>query len=128
MNVLLWNLQLLLAIVILLPAFKIVGLDTFTLKRNSGGRMDWVDELQPHTLKLIGGLQILLGIGLFLPPLLNFKPWLTPIAAIGVSLIMMLLLSFNFKRKDNLNRIVINIIISIIALFVAYSRLFVLPI
>lgn len=128
MNIVIWNIQFLLAITILVPAFKMISFDTFTLKRSNGGRMDWVEEFRPFCLKIIGVFKILIGMGLLLPSLLNYNSWLTPISAIGVSLIMMLILSFHVKRKENIRRIATNIGISCLALFVAYSRLFILPI
>ena len=128
MNIFLWNLQILLAVMMLLPAFKIITLDRLTLIRNSGGRMDWVEELQPYSVKLVGGIKILMALGLLLPALINSKYWIIPFAALGVSGIMLLILSFHIKRKDKFERFVVNISIILLALFIAFTRLFILPI
>jgi hypothetical protein len=61
------------------------------------GAMKWLlpaDQLQlPPTLsigfvKFIGVCEILGGIGLVVPALLGIQPWLTPLAACGLAIIM----------------------------------------
>lgn len=90
--------------------------------------MDWVEELQPYSVKLVGGIKILMALGLLLPALINSKYWIILFAALGVSGIMLLILSFHIKRKDKFERFVVNISIILLALFIAFTRLLILPI
>jgi hypothetical protein len=59
---------------------------------------------------------------LILPYALGITPILTPIAAIGIGIIMILAAGFHIKRKEN-QAIGMNIIFLALAIFVAIGRL-----
>ena len=61
------------------------------------------------------------GIGLFLPYALGISLILTPIAAIGLGIIMILAVVFHAKRKEN-QAIGMNIILLALVIFVAIGR------
>ena len=127
MNLFLWNIQIFLAITIILSVFKVFNLHGVLFENKSKLHLDWIDELSPSLLKSLEAFQIFIALGLFLPQALNFEPWLTPIAAIGFSILMMLFLSLQIKKRNNTKRIAINIFIIGLSLFVAFSRLFIMP-
>lgn len=81
------------------------------------------EEKTPNKIMIVfvGIVEILGAIGLILPWLLDIAPILTPLAAIGIAIIMVLAAIYHGKRKES---IVVNIIILVLALFVAIGRLF----
>ena len=82
MNVILWILQVLLGLL-----FIFSGVMKFVMsveKMNSQGPV----VLPGLFLHFIGVCEILGGLGLILPSLLRIKPLLTPLAAVGLAIIM----------------------------------------
>ena len=49
---------------------------------------EWILDFSPTTYKLIGAAEVLAGIGVTLPALVNIAPDLVPLAALGLVLIM----------------------------------------
>jgi len=90
--------------------------------------MDWAEDVSPTAMKFIGLVEVLAAFGLILPQLLNIQPILTPIAAIGVILTMLGALALHIKRGDEPKSLGINMMILLIAAFVAYGRLELLPV
>lgn len=66
------------------------------------------------------------GIGIILPALAGILPWLTPWAAVGLALIMLLAAVFHLVRREYAN-IVFNLVLLVLAAFVAYGRFFIVP-
>ena len=64
------------------------GMKFFTPYDALAAQMAWVSHFPAFTPKLIGLLEVLGGLGLILPSLLRIKPWLTPLAALGLCLLM----------------------------------------
>ena len=48
----------------------------------------------------IGGSELLGGLGLLLPALTHILPWLTPLAAVGLAVIMLLATLFHIRRGE----------------------------
>ena len=84
MNITLWILQVVLALLFLFSGGVklVVPIETLT----SMGPPDQV-HLPGLFLKFIGVCEVLGGLGLILPALLRIKPWLTPLAAAGLATI-----------------------------------------
>lgn len=126
MNVVLWILQGLLAVLFLLTGLMKVSRSKDALKALRGEEMNWVDEVSTSTIKGIGSLELLAGIGLILPHLTGILPWLTPLAAVGLILTMIGALTVNV-RHGNRVAIVENIVLLLLAAFVAYGRFLLVP-
>ena len=122
MNIVLWILQGLLAVVFLMAGFMKVSQSKDALKEQAGERMAWVDDVSDSNLKLIGILEILAGIGLILPQLTGILPWLTPLAAVGLVLTMIGAMMLHVRRSDGAQAIVVNVVLLLLAAFVAYGR------
>lgn len=127
MNTTLWILQGLLAAMMLLPGFMKLSNNNQELIKKGNGRMDWVIDVTPTNMKLIGMVEVLAAFGLILPMLLGILPILTPIAAIGVIFTMIGALSLHMKRGDSPSTFATNIVILLIAAFVAYGRFVLIP-
>jgi uncharacterized membrane protein YphA (DoxX/SURF4 family) len=123
MNILLWILQILVALQFVFHAY-IVGVRYEQTKTQRG--MNWVGELPGGLRSFVAICEVLGGIGVILPALTGILPWLTPLAAAGLALIMLLAIGFHLMRREYPN-IVINVILLALAAFVAYGRFVVVP-
>ncbi|WFE99428.1 DoxX family protein [Micromonospora sp. WMMD964] len=84
MNVPLWAIQILLAAV-----FAGAGLAKLTRpKEKLRDRMGWVDPVPPSQVKALGFVEVLAAAGLVLPPLTGIATVLTPLAAVGLVIVM----------------------------------------
>jgi len=70
------------------------------LKIKGKGRMDWVKDLSIGNIRLIGLLEVLAAVGLILPQWTGILPWLTPLAAAGLVLIMMGAMLVHMRRGE----------------------------
>ncbi len=86
--------------------------------------MSWVDDVSDSTIKLIGILELLAAIGLILPQLTGILPWLTPLAAVGLVLTMIGAMIVNVRNRIT---IIKNIVLLLLAAFVAYGRFVLIP-
>jgi uncharacterized membrane protein YphA (DoxX/SURF4 family) len=84
-------------------------------------QMGWVDDWPGWAVKAIGVLEVLAGIGLILPPLVDIAPVLAPIAAAGVAVIMVGAIVVHARRKEYPG-LPVNVILLALALFVAWGR------
>src|SRR5262245_47509899 len=117
MNVVLWIVQVLLAV-----AFAGAGfLKTTQPKEKLQPRMAYVEDFSAGTVKLIGTSELLAAVGLILPWLTGIAPVLTPLAASGLVLLMILAIATHVRRKEY-PAILFNVILGALALFVALGR------
>lgn len=96
MNAFLWTLQILLAAAFLIAGGLKVTRTTDQLRP----MMPWVDDYRPERVKAIGIAEILGAIGLILPWALDIAPVLTPLAAVGLGLIMIGAIYVHERRKE----------------------------
>jgi len=76
--------------------------------------------------KFIGITEVLGAIGLILPGALNIAPYLTGVAAIGTSIIMLLAMAYHLKRKETSGAITC-LVLLLISLFVVIGRFGIQP-
>lgn len=62
--------------------------------------MAWTEDFSAPILKLIGLVEVLGAIGLVLPLLLGVAPTLTPIAALGLAIVMSGATVVHVRRKE----------------------------
>jgi len=123
MNNLLWGLQILAALVFLATGVPKVILPKEKLEK----RMGWVKDASALTVKIVGTLEILGAFGLILPALTGILTWLTPLAAVGLTLTMLGAI-FTHLRQAEYSRVVLPVILLILVVFVAFGRFVVSPI
>lgn len=118
MGTLLWILQVLLAVVLL-----ITGTTKLTQPRRklAAGMMKWAADVSDEQFRAVGLLEVLAAIGLVLPAALNIAPVLTPLAATGVAL-MMVVATATHMRLDEGRRATVPIVILLMAVVVAVLR------
>jgi uncharacterized membrane protein YphA (DoxX/SURF4 family) len=116
MNIALWFLQFLLAIY-----FIFTGIQHFLLPPGLPPLMAWMYDLPAFLHYFSGTAEILAGLGLVLPGLTRIQTRLTPLAALGLVLVMIGAVVWHLLRNEFPN-IVMNLILAGIAGFVAYGR------
>jgi uncharacterized membrane protein YphA (DoxX/SURF4 family) len=121
MNAALWIVQALLAM-----GFLMAGVMHGFRQEQAKARSKWMADVSPALLGFIGVAELLGAIGLILPALTRILPWLTPLAAVGLAIIMFLAMVFHARRGEYRN-IVLNFVVFALAAFVAYGRWVVSP-
>lgn len=117
MNTALWILQGLLA-----AMFLTAGLLKSTQKiEKLEVSMPWVNDFSTPVVRLVGAAELLGAIGLVLPAAVDIAPWLTPLAASGIALIM-LLATLHHVRKGEWKEVTFNLVLAALALVVAIFR------
>lgn len=76
-------------------------------------------------LRFIGVCEVLGGLGLILPMLLRIKPWLTPIAAIGLAIIILGAIAFSLML--GVMQALLPFVVELLLIFVAYGRWRLIP-
>ncbi|MEU0559727.1 DoxX family protein [Dactylosporangium sp. NPDC006015] len=117
MNVVLWVLQGLLG-----AAFIGAGLMKATQpKEKLPAAMTWTQRRSAGTIKFIGVTELLGGLGLILPWATDIAPVLTPLAAVGL-LVIMLLAVVDHVRAKEYSVIPVNLVLGALALVIAIGR------
>jgi uncharacterized membrane protein YphA (DoxX/SURF4 family) len=117
MNVAVWVLQVLLAL-----SFLLAGVMKSTQPRQKlATNMGWVEDFSDNTVRTIGVLELLAGIGLLLPALFDVATALVPLAAAGLVLLM-LLAALTHRRRGEPQMIWVNAALLLIAVVVAWAR------
>src|SRR5688572_18636948 len=121
MNVLLWVLQILLAVAffahgwfLLFPPANMVELMNSTIG--------------PRFRIFIGVAEVVAAVGLTLPGITRTVPWLVPLAAAGLMIVMLSATVFHIMRGDEVSSAIITTLLFAMATFVAYMRWKVKPI
>ncbi len=122
MNVAVWIVQILLAL-----AFGMAGFMKITQPREKlQTNMKWVEDFASNTIKGIGTLELLAALGLILPFLTGILPVLTPLAAVGLILVMCGAIITHIRRGES-PMVVVNLVLLVLAAFVAYGRFVAVP-
>lgn len=117
MNVVIWVVQAVLGL-----AFVFAGAGKVSQPREKlKDRMLWVEDYSGPQVKAIGAAEVLGGIGLVLPAWTGIAPVLTPIAATGLAIIMILASVLHVRRKE-LNTLPITAVLFVLSAFVAITR------
>lgn len=117
MSITLWIIQALLALV-----FLVAGVIKMARsKEQLAGRMEWVEDFSPNAVRLIGVTETLGALGLILPAATGILTWLTPLAAVGLALVMVGAI-ITHVRRSRYSRIMMPIVLLVLAAFVAYGR------
>ncbi len=118
----LWIVQGLLAL-----AFFLAGLMKLTQPMDVlETSMGWPAALPAPLVRFIGLAELLGAIGLILPALTRIRPGLVPLAAAGLTLIMLLATLLHVSRGEGAMTPV-NLVLGAMAAFVAYGRGRLLP-
>jgi uncharacterized membrane protein YphA (DoxX/SURF4 family) len=121
LNIGLWIAQILLSF-----AFFVHGRMMITPQESMRDRFGYVFAILPRFRLFLGVAELLAVAGLILPGLTGVLPWLTPLAAFCLVIVMIGAIVFHIRRREYPN-LVLNLILMIMAAFVAYGRWFLYP-
>ncbi|WP_243398400.1 DoxX family protein [Deinococcus koreensis] len=117
MHVALWVAQILLA-----AAFGLSGFAKMTAPIEQLSTMlAWVTAVPEWLVRFIGVAEVAGALGLILPAATRLQPGLTPLAALGLTTIMVLALLFHLSRGE-VQALGINVILGVLAAFVFWGR------
>lgn len=117
MNILIWALQSLLATMFCFSGLMIL----LQPKEKLAPKMPFVNDYTPAMVKLVAYAHILGALGLILPLLLNIMPVLTPLAACGLALVMLLAIKYNLGRHD-MKSVAVDGVLTVLFILIAYYR------
>lgn len=122
LNVLLWTTQILLGVFFCFTGFgKVLACDPAVWHRMLQ-QVAWFSAVPQWLFVVIGLCEGLGGIGLIVPAITRIAPRLTPIAAAGIALIMLLAAIFHIARGEFAFFLPVNLVIGGVAAFVAFGR------
>ncbi|MEW6434368.1 MAG: DoxX family protein [Myxococcota bacterium] len=117
-----WSIGFWTAQVLLATAFGMAGtMKTFTPIEELAQKLPWVTSL-PNLVRFIGVSELAGALGLILPAATRVKPVLTPVAALGLVVVMVLAAGFHILRGE-VQAVPINAVLGGLAAFVAWGRL-----
>ncbi|MET9972886.1 DoxX family protein [Streptomyces sp. NPDC006356] len=117
MNVFLWILQGVLA-----ALFVAAGVIKSTQSREKlMSQLPWVSDVSTPVVRLIGVAELASGLGLILPGAFDIATVLTPLAATGLAVIMVLAMGLHARRKEP-QTIGFNAILLIVAAVIMWGR------
>ena len=114
MRILLWTLQILLALAFLAHGLMLIF--------PPAAIADQMNAALPRWFQLfLGVAEVLAAVGLTLPAFTGIQPWLVPCAAVGIMFVMVSATVFHLGRGEASSAIT-TIVLLAIATFVAYMR------
>lgn len=122
MDIALWVLQIVVGVSFVASAYA-----HWPAYERSKARMVWLAAVPRWGVPLIGVVELAGGIGLVLPAATRIAPWLTPLAALLLAILMAFAIAFHLLRREYPN-ITVNAVLGILAAIVAYGRYVVAPI
>jgi len=117
MNILLWVIQVLLA-----GVSGIAGIMKTFQTTKAKEQMPWAKNRSDTFVRFVGTAELLGALGLFLPLLTGVLPWLTPLAAVGLTMIQLLAIFTEHWPKKEYNVIPVNIVLLALSIFVVAGR------
>jgi uncharacterized membrane protein YphA (DoxX/SURF4 family) len=127
MNTVLWIVQVLWGVFFSVTGFGKICYYNSALWNETRPRVPWFSAVPQDLFVFIGICEFLGGVGLILPAITRVKPKLTPFAAFGLTLVMILAAAFHIVRGEY-NFLPINLLLGGVAAFTAYGRWLVAPI
>ncbi len=121
MNIALWAAAIVLAVI-----FLAAGVMKVFRYEQAREQLSWVKDAPRGLVTFVGIVEILGAVGLILPAATGILPWLTPLAALGLALVMILATGLHVRRHEY-SSIGMNMVLMLLAVFVAYGRFTVVP-
>jgi hypothetical protein len=127
-NALLWILQILFGIFWSFTGFgKVLACDP-AIWRQFLHQVAWFSAVPQGLFVFIGVCEGLGGVALIVPALTRVAPKLVPIAASGLTLIMVFAIVFHIARGEAQFFVPMNLVLGTLTAFIAYGRAFLRPI
>ena len=120
MNILLWILQVLLALAFLAHGWLFLFPPADIVEQMNASLPRWFQLF-------LGVAEVMAAIGLTLPGLTGVKPWLVPCAAVGIMIVLASATVYHLIRGE-ISSAIITLVMLVLATSVAYLRWRVVPI
>ena|SRR5260221_1992549 len=120
MNILLWALQVLLALAFFAHGGLLLFPPASVVEQMNASLARWFQLF-------LGVAEVLAGVGLTLPGVTRIQPWLVPSAAAGIMIVMICATAFHLSRGEVSSAVTTAVLLAM-ATFVAYKRWRVAPI
>jgi uncharacterized membrane protein YphA (DoxX/SURF4 family) len=117
MNIVLWVVQILLAVM-----YGMAGIMKTFQTTKAKEQLPWAKNRSDTFVRFVGTAELLGALGLFLPLLTGILPWLTPLAAVGLTMIQLLAIFTEHLPKKEYNVIPVNIVLLALSIFVVAGR------
>lgn len=117
MNIVLWVVQVLLAVM-----YGMAGIMKIFRTAKAKEQMPWAGNRSDNFVKFVGIAELLGALGLILPLLTGVLPWLTLLAAVGLTMIQLLAIFTEHLPKKEYNVIPVNIVLLVLSIFVVAGR------
>ena len=116
------NLALWIAAILLAVTFGMAGVTKLMQsKEKLAPKMSWVNDYSANGVKGVGLAELLGAIGLILPWATGILKWLTPLAAVGLAIIMVLAIVYHLRKKETQALPIVTVLLAL-SLFVAVGR------
>ena len=122
MNTSLWTVQVLWGVFFSFTGFGKILCVNQTVWHLMLPRVPWFSAVPQGLFVFIGVCEFLGGVGLILPAMTGVKPKLTPLAAFGLTLVMILAAVFHIVRAEYNFFLLFNLVAGAGAAFIAYGR------
>lgn len=117
-----WIVQGLLAVALGMAGYMKISVPIEQLAQSG---MGFVNDYGAGTVRFIGWSELLGAAGLILPAALRIKPILTPLAAVGIAIIMILACGYHIAQSEPF---IPALVLLVLAIFVAWVRFKKVPI
>ncbi|GAA2390766.1 DoxX family protein [Nonomuraea africana] len=117
MNVFLWVLQILLAVMFAMSGLEKASQPWDKLTR----KYPWMGHYPQAVVRLIAVPELLGALGLIVPAATGIAPILTPIAATGLAILTALAATMHIRRKET-SGLTVTAVLFVLAAFVAWAR------
>ena len=117
MSTVVWIIQILLTIMFLMAGM----MKLMKSKEQMKAKMGWVEDYSQGTIKFIGLMEILGAMGLILPGIFDTLTILTPVAALGVVLIMLGAIRTHLRRKE-MQMVMMNVMLLLLSAFLCAAK------
>lgn len=108
---------------LLVLAYGMAGImKTFRPIPDLAKMMVWPGDVPVPLVRFVGIAEIAGALGLILPILTGILAWLTPLAAVGLSLIQFLAIGFHARRGETAKSLPVNLVLLALSLFVLWAR------
>jgi uncharacterized membrane protein YphA (DoxX/SURF4 family) len=84
--------------------------------------MVWPGDVPVALVRFVGVAELAGAVGLILPVLTGVLAWLTPLAAVGLSLVQILAIGFHGRRGETAKSLPMNLVLLALSLFVLWAR------
>ena len=117
MNIVLWIAQILLA-----AMYGMAGIMKTFQTAKAKEQLPWAKNRSDGFVRFVGTAELLGALGLILPLVTGILPWLTVLAAIGLTLIQLLAIFTEHLPKREYNVIPVNIVLLALSTLVVIGR------